>query len=130
MSDKNSSKIRSFFKKNGYYFAKSVFSAGEIQCMEKDFDQALAQLLNTENDLNARWGGELMKQLDEGESVLYHTHNIQSFSAVWLSAFMKPKFLDIDWTMAYRQWRLRRARRKFEVYMKKRGDDGPDRWVN
>ena len=63
--------------------------------MEKDFDQTLAQLLSTENDLNARWGGELMEQLDEGESVLYHTHNIQSFSAVWLNAFMKPKFLDI-----------------------------------
>ena len=28
--------------------------------MEKDFDQALVQLLSTENDLNARWGGELM----------------------------------------------------------------------
>ena len=95
MSNLNSSEIKSFFKENGYYFAKSVFSAGEIHLMEKDFDQALVQLLSTENDLNARWGGELMEQLDEGDSVLYHTHNIQSFSAVWLSAFMKPKFLDI-----------------------------------
>ena len=67
--------------------------------MEKDFDQALVQLLNAEKELNARWGGELMEQLDEGDSVLYHTHNIQSFSAVWLSAFMKPKFLDITEAM-------------------------------
>ena len=95
MSDLNSSEIKSFFKENGYYFAKSVFSAGEIQYMEKDFDRALVQLLNSEKELNARWGGELMEQLDEGDSVLYHTHNIQSFSAVWLNAFMKPKFLDI-----------------------------------
>ena len=67
--------------------------------MEKDFDQTVVQLLSTEKGLNARWGGELMEQLDEGDSVLYHTHNIQSFSAVWLSAFMKPKFLDITEAM-------------------------------
>jgi membrane associated rhomboid family serine protease len=30
---------------------------------------------------------------------------------------------------SYKDWKLRRARRKFEVYLKKR-DSGPDRWVN
>jgi hypothetical protein len=29
---------------------------------------------------------------------------------------------------AYRQWKLRRAKRKFQVYMRKRGGRGP--WVN
>ena len=29
----------------------------------------------------------------------------------------------------YKEWKLRRARKKFEVYLKKR-DSGPDRWVN
>ena len=29
----------------------------------------------------------------------------------------------------YKDWKLRRARKKFEVYLKKR-DSGPDRWVN
>lgn len=50
----------------------------------------------------------------------------------WLYLRSKPKFLEIDYVMAYRQWKLRRARRKFEVYMKKRdgegGGGGP--WVN
>lgn len=42
----------------------------------------------------------------------------------------RPEFLDIDWIGSYRQWKLRRARRKFEVYMKKRkrSDDGG--WVH
>ncbi len=95
MPDLDASEIKSFFEGNGYYFAKSVYSASEIQGMEKDFDKALAQILNTEKDTNARWGGKLMDELDEGDSVLFHTHNIQSYSAVWLNAFMKSEFLDL-----------------------------------
>ena len=59
-----------------------------------------------------------------------HVAHLGGMAFAWIYLRSKPKFLDIDWTMAYRQWKLRRARRKFEVYMKKRGDDGPDRWVN
>jgi membrane associated rhomboid family serine protease len=33
-----------------------------------------------------------------------------------------------DWQGAYRQWKLERAKRKFQVYMKKHGGRGP--WVN
>jgi len=41
----------------------------------------------------------------------------------------RPQFLDIDWVGSYRQWRLRRARRKFETYMKKRDGSGGGGWV-
>ncbi len=42
----------------------------------------------------------------------------------------RPSVLDIDWLGSYRQWQLRRARRKFQVYMKKRDRGGGDRWVH
>lgn len=44
----------------------------------------------------------------------------------------RPNFFKIDWVGAYREWKLRRARRKFEVYMRKRDrDDGNGGgWVN
>ena len=42
----------------------------------------------------------------------------------------RPSALDIDWLGSYRQWQLRRARRKFQVYMKKRDRGGGDRWVH
>ncbi len=42
----------------------------------------------------------------------------------------RPGVLDIDWLGSYRQWQLRRARRKFQVYMKKRDRGGGDRWVH
>jgi membrane associated rhomboid family serine protease len=43
----------------------------------------------------------------------------------------KPEFLDIDWMASYRRWRLRRAQRKFKVYMRKRDrSGGGGGWVN
>ena len=95
MPNIDSSEVRSFFDENGFYFAKSVYSVGEIRHMEKDFDRVLAQILDTEKNSNARWGGKLMDELDGGDSILFHTHNIQSFSAIWLNAFMNPRFLNV-----------------------------------
>jgi membrane associated rhomboid family serine protease len=34
-----------------------------------------------------------------------------------------------EWRRSYRQWKLQRAKRKFQVYMRKHGSDR-DRWVN
>ena len=89
------SDIGQFFQENGYYFAKGVYSPQEVNLMEHDFDRVVDQLVKSDENINARWGGRLMDALDGGESVIIHTHNIQSFSAVWLQAFMHDKFLDI-----------------------------------
>lgn len=89
------SDIGKFFHENGYYFAKGVYSPQEVEAMEHDFDRGVAQLLESDENVNARWGGRLMDALDGGESVIIHTHNIQSFSAVWMQAFLQEKFLDI-----------------------------------
>jgi membrane associated rhomboid family serine protease len=35
-----------------------------------------------------------------------------------------------DWRGAYRQWKLQRAKKKFQVYMKKHGGPGGGPWVN
>lgn len=89
------SDIGQFFHENGYYFAKGVYSSEEINVMENDFDRVVDQLVKSDENINARWGGRLMDALDGGESVIIHTHNIQSFSGVWLQAFMHDRFLDI-----------------------------------
>jgi len=62
-----------------------------------------------------------------------HVAHLGGMLFAWTYIRSKPKFLDVDYVMAYRQWKLRRARRKFEVYMKKRGDSGDGNggpWVN
>lgn len=89
------SDIGQFFHENGYYFAKGVYTHQEVKIMEHDFDRVVDQLVKSDENVNARWGGRLMDALDGGESVIIHTHNIQSFSGVWLQAFMQERFLDI-----------------------------------
>ncbi len=86
--------IGKFFQENGYYFAKGVYSPEELKLMEHDFDRVVDQLLKSDENVNARWGGRLMDALDGGQSVIIHTHNIQNYSAVWMQAFLQEKFLD------------------------------------
>lgn len=87
--------IKAFFEENGYYLAKGVFSPDEVQALEEDFDRIVAQLQSSGEAINARWGGEEMKRLDGGDSVIVHTHNVQCFSERWLRACQHPKFLDV-----------------------------------
>lgn len=47
----------------------------------------------------------------------------------WIYLRRRPEFLNIDWIASYRKWKLRRAQRRFQVYMKKRDRNGGG-WVN
>ena len=87
--------IKEFFDQNGYYLAKSVYSPDEIGSMESDFDRIVAQLLSGNENVNARWGSQLTANLEPVDSVVFHTHNVQAYSSVWLNAVQQKKFLDI-----------------------------------
>lgn len=89
------SDIKAFFDEKGYYLAKGVYSPEEVKIMEQDFDRIVEKLLASDENANARWGGVLMDGLDGGSSTIFHTHNVQSFSGVWLNALMQNRFLDI-----------------------------------
>jgi ectoine hydroxylase-related dioxygenase (phytanoyl-CoA dioxygenase family) len=87
--------IRQFFDENGYYVARGVFSSAQVAALEEDFDRIVSQLQRSGEEINARWGGEEMKRLDGGQSAIFHTHNVQCYSARWLQAVMDPNFLDV-----------------------------------
>lgn len=87
--------IKQFWDENGYYVARGVFSNTEVKALEEDFDHIVSQLQGSGENINARWGGEEMKRLDGGESVIVHTHNVQCFSSRWLQAVQHPNFLDV-----------------------------------
>ena len=42
----------------------------------------------------------------------------------------RPTFFDIDWMGSLRLWQRKRAKRRFEVYMRKQDRRRPDDWVN
>ncbi len=50
-----------------------------------------------------------------------------AFGYIYLKGKM-PSLKTPDWRGAYRQWKLQRAKKKFQVYMRKHGGGGP--WVN
>lgn len=82
------------FSEQGYCLAPDVFSSAQLQQMTEAFDLVADQLSSDERQNNARWSGAQMDAIDGGSSVILHTHNIQSYSAVWLQALMAPAFLD------------------------------------
>ena len=89
------SNIQSFFSENGYYLAKGVYDSSQLPGMQDDFDRIVRQLLASKENINARWGSQLTRELEDADSVVYHTHNVQCYSAIWLQALLNPDFLDV-----------------------------------
>jgi phytanoyl-CoA hydroxylase len=89
-----SSSISEYFKENGYYLAQRVFSESCLQTLESDFDRIVEKLENSGENVNARWDSQATDELDGGESLIIHTHNVHRYSARWLQAFQQDEFLD------------------------------------
>ena len=84
-----------FFREHGYYVAKGVFTPDEVAELEADFDRIVDQLSASGENINARWSGPEMDRVGAEGTVVLHTHNVQTFSAVWHRAFLHPKFLAV-----------------------------------
>jgi len=63
---------------------------------------------------------------DTGVSSIAHLGGM-AFGYLYLKRSL-PRIPLPDWQGAYRQWRMGRAKKKFQVYMRNRGGRGP--WVN
>lgn len=92
--------IGAFFRENGYYLARGVYAPDEVAALERDFDRIVAQIAESGENINARWGGAEMRRIEERQggganTQILHTHNVQQFSAVWLSALLQPRFLEV-----------------------------------
>lgn len=87
--------IQSFWKENGYYHAKGVFSKDQLRGLETDFDHIVSQLNQRGEGQNAGWDGPLVKKITTAKTALVHTHNVQIYSSLWLGAFLDKKFLGI-----------------------------------
>lgn len=88
--------IRESFEVNGFYLAKGVFNPQEVLELETDFDQIVAQLLASNEDINARWSGPEVEKLGAQNSVVFHTHNVQQYSAAWARALFHPEFVRLS----------------------------------
>lgn len=89
------SEIAEFFAENGYYHARGVFDPSDLAPLTQDFDRIVAQLLSSDEMVDATWdGGEAAKLARAGDQI-FHTHNVQKYSRHWLNAFLNERFLDV-----------------------------------
>lgn len=89
------SEISEFFAEHGYYHAKGVFDAEEIAALETDFDRIVAQLVASQEQVDATWDSTEVRKLANPGDMILHTHNVQKYSRRWLNAFVNPKFLNV-----------------------------------
>ncbi|HZR94160.1 MAG TPA: phytanoyl-CoA dioxygenase family protein [Gaiellaceae bacterium] len=73
-----------FYRENGYYHARGVFDAGEVEEMRAAIEQILADVEGTANDENHRWNTA------EKETVLKGFHNVQYHAAAFTRAVAHP----------------------------------------
>ena len=83
------------FKSNGFAIAENIFQPEIIQTWIEEFDKIVIQLKESGEDLNARWGSHLTKDIEPNNSEVIHTHNVQSFSALMLSMVQNKGLLDL-----------------------------------
>ena len=85
---------KSQFNKEGYYVARGLFKK-DVGVFEKEFDKIILQLKKSGENINARWGSELTKEIESQNSVVIHTHNVQSYSSAMLNMVQNRDFLDM-----------------------------------
>ncbi|MDA9935169.1 phytanoyl-CoA dioxygenase family protein [Candidatus Marinimicrobia bacterium] len=82
------------FSKDGYYLKKTIFSKNLIDLYESEFDKIVHQLKKSREDINARWGSKLTSNIEPDDSLVIHTHNVQSYSSILLQMIQNNSFLD------------------------------------
>jgi len=82
------------FNEKGYALSRGVFSKLQIDILEKEFDRIVKQLKQSGENINARWGSELTKSIENQDSEIIHTHNVQSISCRWnIRVLFKPLWM-------------------------------------
>lgn len=82
------------FENDGFLLQKNLFCKTDLLRFEIEFDKILSQLNNSNENINARWGSPLTKDLEDKNSCVIHTHNVHSFSAKILEMIQQKRFLD------------------------------------
>ena len=82
------------FKEKGFCVRNSVFTADALYALSSEFDRIVFQLQESGEYINARWGSELTKDIEQSDTQVIHTHNVQSFSAKMMAMIQNKKLLD------------------------------------
>ena len=84
------------FNTKGFALQKSVFSKDEIATFETEFDRIVDQLKFSNEHINARWGSRLTQHIENFDSEVIHTHNVQSYSSIMMEMVQHEKLLNLS----------------------------------
>ena len=87
--------VLSTFNEQGYYLARDLFNQRAISYLEKEFDKIVNQMNASNENINARWGSELTRTIEDPKSMVLHTHNVQSYSQKMLNMVQNKRLLDV-----------------------------------
>jgi len=82
------------FKEKGFCLEKNVFTPDAVQILSSEFDRIVSQLQRSGEYINARWGSELTKDIEQSDTQVIHTHNVQSYSAEMMNMIQDERLLD------------------------------------
>ena len=88
-------KALSKFNQQGFYLARGLFTRNTIFYLNKEFDRIIDQINTSNESINARWNSKLTRDIEDPDSVVLHTHNVQCYSQPMLKMVQNKKFLDV-----------------------------------
>ena len=81
-------------KEKGFFVKHSVFTPEILHTLSCEFDRIVSQLQESGENINARCGSELTKDIEQSETQVIHTHNVQSYSAEMMAMIQSKILLD------------------------------------
>lgn len=85
--------IQTQYESEGYFVAKRVFTGSQLQTLQSEYDRIVSTLLSSGEAINARWNGAEVDKLGAADTVVFHTHNVQQYSAAWTQALVSEAFI-------------------------------------
>ena len=82
------------FKEKGFCVINNLFNSDIIDTLSSEFDRIVSQLQKSGENINARWSSELTKDIEQSETQVIPTHNVQSYSAEMMAMIQSKIFLD------------------------------------
>ncbi|MDF2726031.1 MAG: Phytanoyl-CoA dioxygenase [Paenibacillus sp.] len=84
-----------FYKENGYYHAKGVFTAAEVEEMRGAVEAIIRRAVETQSDKNHVWGGDYLGDEDVRKLVLKGFHNVHYHHASFTRAAAHPNMVAV-----------------------------------
>ena len=81
------------YQRDGVIIISDIFTPAELDAMESEADGIIARRLAGNAHLDATWGGEKWKAAyGKAKTVIFHTHDVQAYSAAWSRAIVQERF--------------------------------------